>query len=177
MTSSNDSHPELPIDPDAPDIGGRYSRLPLHLRPDALGLVALGGFLGALARYGVAVIEPTKAGHWPIGTFGVNIVGAFALGTLIEGLSRRGGDIGWRRRARLLVGTGFCGALTTYSTLAVEADLLVRDHHSVLALLYLVASLFAGLLAVVAGIAAATRQHSRQQRSERDDPSGRRSAA
>jgi CrcB protein len=121
--------------------------------------VAVGGFAGALARYGFSLLEPTTTGHWPIGTFVVNLAGAFILGVLLEALARSGADAGWRQHTRLLIGTGFCGALTTYSTLAVEADLLVRDHRAGLAALYLLASVIGGLVATTVGIAVATGEH------------------
>jgi CrcB protein len=158
VSRSPDQHPELPLDPDPVDDGRDLPR-PVHLRRDLLALVAVGGFFGALARYGVSRAEPTTTGHWPTGTFIVNLVGALILGVLLEALARSGADAGWRQRARLLIGTGFCGALTTYSTLAVEADLLVRDHRSGLAVLYLVVSLVGGLVLTSAGIAAATGHH------------------
>jgi CrcB protein len=69
----------------------------------------------------------------------------------------RGRDAGWRRRARLLIGTGLCGAFTTYSALAVETDLLVRDHRAALAAGYLAATVLTGLAATAAGLLAAGR--------------------
>lgn len=141
-----DSHPELPLDPDTP----------LHLRPGAVALVVAGGIAGAGTRIGAGVVHPTAAGTWPWTTFVVNVVGAFVLGVLLEGLARSGGDDGPRRRARLLGGTGFCGALTTYSTLAVEVDLLGRDGRPGIALAYLAASVAAGLVTTAAGIGMAT---------------------
>jgi fluoride exporter len=136
---------------------------PQHREPLLLGLVALGGFLGAATRYGVALLLPAESGRWPTGTFVVNLVGAFILGALLEGLARGGRDAGWRRRARLLVGTGFCGALTTYSTLAVEADLLVRGGARGLAIAYALVSVVAGLAASAVGIAVAVGYHRRGQ--------------
>jgi fluoride exporter len=152
-----DAHPELPLDPDALDASGEVP--PPHLRIGPVLLVAGGGAAGTLARYGLAHLEPTRTGGWPWGTFIANLIGAFVLGALLEWLARSGPDHGWRQRARLLFGTGFCGALTTYSTLAVEADLLVRAHDQGLAVGYLLGSLVGGLLATVAGIAAATGRH------------------
>lgn len=142
-----DSHPELPLDPDTP----------LHLRPGAIALVAAGGIAGAGTRIAAGVLHPTATGTWPWTTFAVNVVGAVVLGVLLEGLARAGSDDGWRRRARLLGGTGFCGALTTYSTLAVEVGLLGRDARPGIALAYLAASVAAGLVATATGIAAAAR--------------------
>jgi CrcB protein len=91
----------------------------------------------------------------------VNLVGALVLGVLLEALSRQGPDTGWRRRTRLLVGTGFCGGLTTYSTLAVEADLLIRSHRDGLAAGYVVVSVVAGLAVAAVGIALSARLHRR----------------
>lgn len=154
MTLGPDRHPELPLDPDAPDVRPPIS--PLHLRPGALLLVAVGGAVGTLARYGLGELEPTRSGRWPWGTFVANLLGALVLGVLLELLARRGTDAGRRRQLRLLLGTGFCGGLTTYSTLAVETDLLVRSHRPGLALGYLAVSVAAGFLAAGLGIAAAS---------------------
>jgi CrcB protein len=123
----------------------------------ALGLVAVGGFAGTLARYGLDRAEPTHAQAWPWATFVANVVGAFVLGLLLEALARRGPDDGWRLRTRLLAGTGFCGAFTTYSALAVETDLLVRDHRPGLASGYFAATVVVGLGATVLGLLAAGR--------------------
>lgn len=100
---------------------------PLHQQPLAIGFVALGGALGALARYGVA--QGLSHGSWPWATLVVNLVGAFALGLLLEALSRSGDDFGARQRLRLTAGTGFCGAFTTYSTFA-HGIISVHDTHS-----------------------------------------------
>lgn len=155
MTSRGDPRPELPLDPDA---SARAPR-PVHLRPAAVGWVAAGGVAGTAARYGLFLADPVRTAGWPWATFVVNVVGAFLLGVVLEALARSGSDSGWRRRIRLLVGTGFCGSLTTYSTFAVEADLLVRDHTAGLAVAYLATSLVAGVGATAAGIAAAAGHH------------------
>ena len=59
----------------------------------------------------------------------------------------------------MLLGTGLCGALTTYSTLAVESDLLVRGGHAALAAAYAIGSVVAGLVATITGIAVAAGHH------------------
>ena len=97
-----------------------------------------------------------------MGTFVANLLGSFVLGLLLEALARAGDDTGRRRRARLLLGTGFCGGLTTYSTFAVESDLLVRDGHGGLAAAYLAGTVVTGLVAAVLGIAVAAGRHRRR---------------
>lgn len=165
MPDERDRHPELPVDPDPSILELRQPR-PQHAQPLLLLLVATGGFLGAAARYGVSLGLPTRTGSWPTGTFVVNLAGAFLLGVLLEALARRGPDEGCRRHVRLFLGTGFCGAFTTYSTLATETDLLIRDGASGLAFAYALISLFAGLVLTTAGIAVAVGHHRRQQEQE-----------
>ncbi|MGA3146150.1 MAG: CrcB family protein [Acidimicrobiales bacterium] len=159
MTESTDSQPELPLDPDAGPSSDAHRPAVPHVQPYLLCLVAVGGATGTAARYGVSLTLPSVTGHWPTGTFVVNMAGALVLGALLEGLARRGPDIGRRQEARLLVGVGFCGALTTFSTLAVEADLLVRSNDGGLALAYAVGSVVGGLVATAIGITAAAGHH------------------
>ena len=100
-----------------------------------------GGIAGALARAGVAEAWAPSAGHWPWATFAVNIAGAALLGWIVAGPR-------WHR----LAGTGFCGALTTFSTLQLELLRMLDADRVGLALLYASGSVAAGVLAVaVAG--------------------------
>lgn len=119
--------------------------------------VACGGVFGAAARDAVEQALPTPRNGFPLATMLVNLVGAFLLGVLLEALVRAGADSGWRRRARLLAGTGFIGAFTTYSTFAVEADLLVRAGRGAVAAGYVLATVVGGLVAAVAGIVVSSR--------------------
>ena len=125
---------------------------PVHRDAGALGLVLLGGAAGTAARYGVERGWPTAAGEWPWATSTVNIVGAVVLGMLLQALIGAGPDTGVRRRIRLLVGSGFCGAFTTYSTLALETVTSVRADAPVLAALYVLISLSVGVCAAFVGI-------------------------
>lgn len=143
-----DEHRELPVDPD---------ERPLHLRVHALAWVFAGGLVGTGVRYWAEGAFPAQQGHWPWTTFGVNIIGAFVLGALLELLARLGHDEGWRQRIRLFGGTGICGALTTYSTFALEITELTRASAVVTALSYAFVSVVLGLAAAACGIALASR--------------------
>ncbi|WP_141015495.1 fluoride efflux transporter CrcB [Nocardioides sambongensis] len=107
--------------------------------------VALGGAVGAPLRYAVDVLlTGSRTGPgFPRGTFATNLGGSFLLGLLI----------GATPSATLaaLLGTGFCGALTTYSTFGFETVRLAEEGRWRLAASYVVASLVAGLAAVSAG--------------------------
>jgi CrcB protein len=164
MTKPEDSHPELPLDPDAGSLLPAGTQGAGHNDWSSLCLVAVGGIVGTAVRYGVSLALPTTTGHWPTGTFTVNLVGAFILGVLLETLVRHGPDSGGRRQLRLLVGVGFCGSLTTFSTLAVESDLLLRSHDPGLALSYAVASVVGGLVLTWAGVFVGAAHHRRRDR-------------
>ena len=120
-----------------------------HAPRRILAAVAAGGALGALVRYAVADRFPEPAGRFPWITFWVNVSGALLLGFLLTLVVERFPPT---RYVRPFLATGFCGAYTTFSTLAVEADLLVRHGRASLAVAYLAASVAAGLAAVTAGI-------------------------
>jgi CrcB protein len=150
--SSRNGHPELPLDPDLPPS------TPPHLTWTGVALVFAGGAVGTAARYAVAeVVAPW--GVWPAATFCVNVVGALALGMLLEALGRRGSDVGVRQRLRLLLGVGLLGGFTTYSTLATEVDLLLRDGYASVAVGYAVTSVVVGFVASAVGIWAAAAHH------------------
>jgi CrcB protein len=117
--------------------------------PGALVAVALGGALGAPARYGVAQLIVSPAARFPWATFWTNISGSAVLGCVLALLVERFPP---GRYLRAFVATGFLGSYTTFSTFIVESDLLVRDGRALLALTYCVASLLAGLVAMVVGL-------------------------
>jgi len=113
------------------------------------GAVALGGCLGAPARYGISALVDISPGSFPWGTFWTNMSGSFALGVVLALVLERFPP---SRYLRPFVATGFLGAYTTYSTFAVETDLLARNGHVGVAVAYVGASLVGGLTAVWMGL-------------------------
>lgn len=122
------------------------------VRVGDLGLVFAGGMVGTAARYLLSLVVPVW-GAVPVATFLTNMVGAFALGWLIEALTRRGPDEGRRRGLRLLVGTGVLGGFTTYSALAVDTGGLFMTAQPGWGALYALATVIVGAAASLAGIA------------------------
>jgi len=144
----------LPVDTDlAPDdvppIGHQRPRPRVHLDPLVLLAIFVGGFGGGLARYGIARALPTSVTEFPWATFLVNVSGAFGLAVLLVLTPEV-----WRptRYVRPLVGTGFFGAFTTWSTFMVQSDQLFAHNRVWLALLSFVGSAAAGLAAAAAGL-------------------------
>ena len=125
---------------------------PVHLRWPYVGLVFVGGSVGTAARYFLSLVIPDWLGL-PLGIFVINVSGAFALGLLLETLSRGGPDEGRRRRLRLLLGTGVLGGFTTYSSFVVDSDGLILAHQPLGSLVYAVATIVVGAAFSVAGIA------------------------
>ena len=113
-------------------------------------LVALGAAVGAPLRY--LTDRAVQARHdtvFPWGTFAVNATGSFLLGLLATA------SLQTTRPALALLGTGLCGALTTYSTFGYETLRLVQDKARSLAVLNAAASIIAGLGAAYIGAAVA----------------------
>jgi CrcB protein len=144
----------VPIDPDLapsdsgePAIGRRRDRR--RARLDVLAAIAVGGALGAPARYEVAQVIHVAKDTFPWATFWTNVSGSFALGFLLILVIDRFPPT---RYLRPFFATGFLGAFTTFSTFAVDTDLLIKDGHVVLGVVYALTSLIAGLAAVWTGI-------------------------
>jgi len=111
-------------------------------------LVCIGSFFGGGARYLVGkAVQSWVAVSFPWGTMAVNVIGCFLIGVLC-GLST-GGQI--PPAARLVLVTGFCGGFTTFSTFMNENLLLGRDGAVLSAIIYTLASLALGLMAVITG--------------------------
>lgn len=127
----------------------------LHTRKRALALVAVGGAFGTGIREALALLWPAEPHGFPVTIFVINLVGSFALGVLLETLSRRGADEGRRRVLRLLIGTGVIGGFTTYSSFATDVASRFGPVTE-MAFGYAAASLLLGCLAAISGIAVAT---------------------
>jgi len=113
-----------------------------------IGAIGLGGAAGTLIRVAVAQALPSGGASFPWATFIVNVSGSVVLGfVIVVALERTAPS----RYLRPLVGTGFCGGLTTFSTFAVETDSLVRAGRVGVAVLYVLASVAAALLGVWGG--------------------------
>lgn len=125
----------------------------VRIRPRYLVAAALGGALGAGARYALAQVTPI----WQTvsaGTVVVNILGPFLLGMFLQALAERP-ETRNTRFLRLLVAVGFLGALTSYAQLAVDVIVVAENDHPLLAGGYGVATLMVGAGAVWLGILSA----------------------
>lgn len=109
--------------------------------------VAFGGAIGAMMRFALSLAFPYVQGQWPLGTFLANMLGCLIMGGLFALLQQSilpGG-------LKPLLVTGFLGALTTFSTFALEAWLMLAHNAHLLAMGYVVASVAAGIALVALG--------------------------
>lgn len=112
--------------------------------------VGLAGAVGATARYLVdGAVQDRTSGPWPYGTLVVNITGSFVLGVL-TGLALHH-DLS--TEAKQILGAGFCGGLTTWSTVTWETTVLAEETSGRLAAGYAIASLAASTAAAALGFA------------------------
>lgn len=141
------------IDPDvtgadAGPVRGSWLRL-LADRADVLGVIALGGAVGSLARWGVGRVVPHQLGEFAWSTFLLNVVGCLALGGLMVLVLEV-----WppTRLVRPFLAVGVLGGLTTFSTYALDAAQMLALRHSVTAAAYLFGTLAAALFASWVGV-------------------------
>jgi fluoride exporter len=117
--------------------------------------IALGGILGANARYLVSLLVAERLGtEFPYGTMLINVTGSLVIGFFLTLVTER---LEVSPLWRLFFATGFLGAYTTFSSYTFETATLLREGAYGAALLYLVGSVVGGLVGVLAGIAAAER--------------------
>lgn len=133
---------DLPVDPDVdrrdPPAGW-----------DVLAVIALGGALGSLGRWGLGEAAGTQAGSFPWATVVVNVSGSLTLGVLMVLVAEV-----WpgSRYLRPFAGVGLLGGWTTFSAYALDARTLLAHDRTVAAALYVGGTLVLGLVAVVVGL-------------------------
>ena len=120
-------------------------------------LVAAGGALGSMARYGLGLaamrLAPNAA--WPWGTFGANVLGGLAMGLLVGWLAFRGGA--QQETIRLFAAVGILGGFTTFSSYSLEAALMIERRQLGLAAAYVAGSVVLAVAALFVGLMIARR--------------------
>ena len=120
-----------------------------RLEPRVLLVIAVGGGLGTLARYGISRIVHVSKDTFPWATFVTNLSGAFVLALFLTMVLERFPPT---RYARPFFAIGFLGAYTTFSTMAVETVTLVKDGEPALGIGYLLVSVVVGLACGYLGV-------------------------
>jgi fluoride exporter len=112
-------------------------------------LIGIGGFIGAVARYGMAVWVGQRWGRsFPLGTFIINVTGSFLIGLLMTLFTER---YMVNPQWRLLMVVGFLGAYTTFSTFEYETGALLKDGEWLIAGMNVVFSVVVGFAALKLG--------------------------
>lgn len=146
---SNDAESAVDPDVDLHIPAQRGELAGAHLR--VLGVIALGGGIGALARYGIETLLPAASGGFPWGTFLINVTGCALIGVLMVLVN----DVfTGRPLLRPFVGVGVLGGFTTFSTYANEVRGLLRPGALPVAFAYLAGTVVCALLAVLVAMAA-----------------------
>ena len=112
--------------------------------------MGIGGAAGSMLRYGIGAVVSRYVAHtFPIGTFSINVIGSLIIGILFGLVARNQ----WLQEGgMLLLASGFCGGFTTFSTFALENVNLMQKGQSLMAFIYLGASVIVGLLLCRMGI-------------------------
>jgi fluoride exporter len=130
---------------DSPHASASAPVRSLSLDRQELAAIFAGGFIGAIARAALTQSLLARPDEWPWATFIVNLLGAAMLGYFITRLQERLPPSLYRRA---FLGTGICGALTTFSTVMLQLAQMLEAGHVALAIAYCAASLAGGFAAV-----------------------------
>ena len=137
----------------------RQARPAAYSEVSAVAVVAAGGAIGSLARYGVARACEALGWELPLATLTVNVLGSFLMGLLVAYvLMHPARHPLWRP----FLGVGILGGFTTFSAFAGDAVVLADDGRWVAAAAYVTVTLAVGLLAIWAGAALGRRWHRRR---------------
>ncbi|WP_150266536.1 fluoride efflux transporter CrcB [Paenibacillus tepidiphilus] len=104
--------------------------------------IALGAFAGAICRYGITLALPVQESGFPLAILLINFLGCLFLGWFF---TRSSGAAKFPPQLRLMIGTGFTGTFTTFSSFTVDTVKLLESGNGGIALLYLGFSIFGGL--------------------------------
>ena len=151
-------HPEDPrsADPYSDDvIAGREPGAPIvRGQGTAVTVVALGGAIGAVARYEIGLLAPAAHGTFPTSTFLINVVGSLLMGVLVVMVTEaRDAHPLWRP----FLGVGILGGFTTFSTFSLDGLQLLQERHLAVGGLYLAGTVLACVAAAATGLVATRR--------------------
>ncbi len=120
-------------------------------------IVAAGGAIGSMARYGLGVAAGRWAPNagWPVGTFACNVIGGLLMGLLAGWLSFRGGA--QQDSVRLFAAVGVVGGFTTFSSYSLEAAQMIERRQIGLAAAYVIGSVILAIGALFVGLMIARR--------------------
>jgi CrcB protein len=140
--------PDLDVDTPAPSAPSRPPGW-LRRRGPVYAVIALGGFLGGQARYGIGLLWPEHPGAFPWTTFGINVSGAFLLALLLVLILEAWNAPAW---VRPFAATGVLGAFTNFSSIAFALDRLAAGRHWGVFVAYAAFSVLAGLASASFGL-------------------------
>src|SRR3982751_6384674 len=139
---------QAPVDSDV-DLHVRTQRRQRTWDPAVLAAIAVGGVLGAEARYGLGVLLPHHPGQWPWATWLINVSGCFLIGILMVVIAELTSP---HRLVRPFLGVGVLGGYTTFSTAMVDVQQMALAGHEGAALGYLAGTVTAAVAAAFAGV-------------------------
>jgi len=109
--------------------------------------VGAGGFIGAICRYLIGLIQVNETWIFPVKTFAINVIGCIAIGTIAVAASKH---TNIHPHVLLFLKAGLCGGFTTFSTFALETADLIKTGHTSVAFAYAGLSVLAGVAVILA---------------------------